>query len=164
MRHRLPLLLLLLAACSAEDRSTSGASCGIAAVVGPTSLLNQFGVPRQTLSVPPASMPERLVARIAAGDAFPAIVGRAADTDSLLLIGVEGTPPEGFSLGFGVLATAPGLGVRGVVLFEGAPVEAAPEIGTVTFGAGTAPLIGVEADPGVYEDSTCPFFPDSLLR
>ena len=137
---------------------------GLAAVIGPQSLLSQFGVERQTLSLAPDSVPGRLVARVAGGPAFGAIVGRSSEADSLLLVGVEGRPPGEFALGFGVLATAPGGLARGLVLYEGLPVEGAPTIGTVTFGASTAPLIGVEADPGAYEDANCPTFPDSLLR
>lgn len=152
-----------LAACGGAGEG-SRTTCGLAAVIGPQSLLSQFGVPRQTLSVAPDSVPGKLVARVAGGPAFSAIAGRSAEADSLLLIGVEGAPPDMFALGFGVLATAPGGDVRGLVLYEGLPVERAPSIGTVTFGPSSAPLIGVEADPGSYEDASCPTFPDSILR
>jgi hypothetical protein len=163
--YRFPLAasLALLAACGGA-REGSSTTCGLAAVIGPQSLLSQFGVERQTLSLAPDSVPGRLVARVAGGPAFGAIVGRSSEADSLLLVGVEGRPPGEFALGFGVLATAPGGLARGLVLYEGLPVEGAPTIGTVTFGASTAPLIGVEADPGAYEDANCPTFPDSLLR
>jgi len=162
-RFPLATFLVVLSACGGA-REGSNATCGLAAVIGPQSLLSQFGVPRQTLSVAPDSVPGRLVARVAGGGAYPAIVGRSSEADSLLLIGVEGTPPGAFELGFGVLATAPGGQTRGLVLFEGLPVERAPEIGTVTFGPASAPLTGVEADPGTYEDTACPYFPDSILR
>lgn len=163
--YRFPIaaLVAFLAACGGA-REGSRAACGLAAVIGPQSLLSQFGVPRQTLSVAPDSVPGRLVARVAGGPAYGAIAGRSAEADSLLLIGVEGTPPGEFALGFGVLATAPGELVRGVVLYEGLPVERAPAIGTITFGASSAPLIGVEAGTSTYEDANCPTFPDSLLR
>lgn len=163
MRQLILLLTVVAAFGCGSDRGTGRTGCGIAALVGPGALLNQFTVPRQTLSVPPGVIPERVVARIAAGGAFAALVGRNA-ADSLLIVGVDGTPPSEFTLGFGVLVTAPGSGPRGVVLFEGAPIEGAPELGTVNFGSQTAPLLGVEADAGVYEDASCPFFPDSLLR
>lgn len=162
-RFPLATLAVLLAACG-DARQGSNTTCGLAAVIGPQSLLSQFGVARQTLSVAPDSVPGRLVARVAGGGAYSAIVGRSSEADSLLLIGVEGTPPETFALGFGVLATAPGGLARGLVLYEGLPVERAPEIGTVTFGPASAPLIGVETDPGTYEDTACPYFPDSMLR
>lgn len=163
--YRFPLAasLAFLAACGGA-REGSNTTCGLAAVIGPQSLLSQFGVERQTLSVAPDSVPGRLVARVAGGPAFGAIVGRSSEADSLLLVGVEGTPPGEFALGFGVLATAPGGMSRGLVLYEGLPVEGAPTLGTVTFGASSAPLIGVEADPATYEDANCPTFPDSLLR
>src|SRR5205085_7058636 len=85
----LPLVLGLLA-CDKPAAVRGNAACGLAALAGPTALLTQFSVPRQTLSTPPRSLPERLVARVVAGPALPAIVGR---TDSLLVIGVEGAIP-----------------------------------------------------------------------
>lgn len=163
MRSGIVILTALAIVGCGGERQTGRAGCGIAALVGPTALLEQFAVPRQTLSVPPPSLPERVVARIAAGQAFAAVVGRNA-TDSLVVVGVEGNPPSEFVLGYGVLVTAPAGDVRGVVLFEGAPVAGAPELGTITFGPASAPLIGVQADAGVYEDASCPFFPDSIIR
>ena len=60
--------LLALAGCG--DREGSGrAGCGIAALAGPTLLLSEFNVPNQTLGMPPATLPETLVARFAAGPA-----------------------------------------------------------------------------------------------
>ena len=159
----IPLLLLAIAsaACSGER---GGAPCGLAATIGPSSLLSQFGVPRQTLSEPPARLPERLAARLAGGPAFSAVVGQERSGDSLLVVGIEGTAPETFTLGFGVLVLDKGSRARGVMLFQGLPVENAPRIGTVTMGAVSAPLIGVEAEPTSYEQTECPFFPDSLAR
>jgi hypothetical protein len=49
------------------------------------------------------------------------------------------------------------------MLYEGTPVEGAPQIGTVTVGATTLPLIGIQVDPSRIEDPRCPFFPDSVL-
>jgi hypothetical protein len=34
----------------------------------------------------------------------------------------------------------------------------------VTFGAMSAPLLGVEAEASVYEDPNCAVFPDSLRK
>lgn len=156
------LVLVLVTACGKSEGG--GASCGIAAMVGPSALLNQFTIPRMTLSVPPRGLPERLPARIAAGPAFSSVVGKNSEADSLLLVGVEGKAPADFILGFGVLVTTSGGGASGIMLFEGPPIEAAPHLGTVTFGAVTAPLLGVEADPGVYDTPTCTSFPDSLRK
>lgn len=157
----LVLLALASAACSGER---SGAPCGLAATIGPSSLISQFGVPRQTLSEPPAELPERVAARVAGGPALSAIIGRERAGDSLLVVGVEGAAPEAFTLGFGVLVMDKGGRARGVMLFQGLPVEGAPRLGTVTMGAVSAPLIGVEAEPTSYEQTECPFFPDSLAR
>ncbi len=66
-------------------------------------------------------------------------------------------------LGFGVLVVDRSDRARGVVLFEGAPIENAPRIGTVTMGSSTVPLIGVQTDPARIEDPRCPFFPDSII-
>jgi len=153
-------LVPLLAGCG---RSGSGGSaeCGLAAVAGPGTLLNQFTIPRQTLGTAPTKLPPRLVARLAAGPSYPAIVGR---TDSTWIIGVEGALPKGANVGFGVLVLDPADRAKGVMLFQGLPIEGAPQIGTVSVGDTTVPLIGVQADPARYENPRCPFFPDSVLQ
>ena len=158
----LPLILLTMAACGpAGDRRTSAAACGLAALAGPTALLAQFGIPDQTLGSPPRNLPERLVVRVVAGQAYPAIVGRA---DSLWIIGVQGQLPANVKPGFGVLVLDQGGKARGVLLYEGTPVEGAPEIGTVSLGEGTVPLIGIQLDPAKIEDPSCPLFPDTVIQ
>jgi hypothetical protein len=150
--------LLLVAAC---ERSGGGrAACGLAALAGPTALLTQFSVPNQTLSQAPRNLPERLVARVVAGPALPAVVGR---TDSLLLIGVEGNIPPNTKPGYGVLVVDPHDKTRGVVLYEGLPVEGAPQLGKVAIGSASLPLIGIQLDPARIEDARCPMFPDSVI-
>jgi hypothetical protein len=52
---------------------------------------------------------------------------------------------------------------RGVMIFEGDPVEGAPRLGEVSLGTASVPLIGIQLDPGKIEDPRCPFFPDSVL-
>jgi hypothetical protein len=155
--------LLILAACGrSPDRGTAGsAACGLAALAGPTALLSQFSVPDQTLGSPPRRLPERLVVRLVAGSAYPAIVGRS---DSLWVIGVEGSLPANVKPGFGVLVMDQKDETRGVLLYEGTPVEGAPPIGSVSVGNATVPLIGIQLDPARIEDPRCPFFPDSVLR
>lgn len=160
MRIRRPLLLLVTVAACGRPADRGSAACGVAALAGPTALLTQFSVPRQTLSTPPRELPERLVTRVVAGPALPAVVGRS---DSLLLIGVEGAVPPTVKPGYGVLVLDTLAKARGVMLYEGAPVEGAPPIGTVTVGAATLPLIGIQLDPARIEDPRCPFFPDSVL-
>lgn len=158
--HRVSLATLaLLAACG--DGQPRRAPCGIAALAGPTALLTQFSVPRQTLGTPPAKLPERLVVRLVAGPAYRGIVGRS---DSLLIVGVDGALPAGTKPGFGVLVLDRDGRARGVMLYEGSTVEGAPSIGTVSVGSTTLPLIGIQLDPAKIEDPQCPFFPDSVLR
>jgi hypothetical protein len=163
MRPR-PLLAastaLLVAACGA-DRRAPAAPCGIAAVAGPTALLTQFGVPHQTLGTPPARLPEQLPVRLVAGPAYRGVVGRS---DSLWIVGVEGALPPATKPGFGVLVLDPDGRARGVMVYEGAPVEGAPRMGTVQIGSASVPLIGIQLDPAKIEDPRCPFFPDSVLR
>jgi hypothetical protein len=154
-----PSLLLLFAACEAPPRA-SRAGCGLASLAGPTALLTQFSVPQQTLSVPPRNLPSRLVARFVAGGAFPAIVGR---TDSSLVIGVEAPLAADARPGFGVLVVDQEERTRGVMVFEGNPVEGAPRLGDVSIGSTTIPLIGIQLDPARIEDANCPVFPDSVL-
>jgi hypothetical protein len=124
-------------------------------------LLSQFSIPNQTLASPPKDLPERLVVRLVAGPAYRAVVGRS---DSLWLIGVDGALPAKVKPGFGVLVLDQSAKARGVMLYEGTPVEGAPPIGTVSVGNATAPLIGIQLDPAKIEDPRCSFFPDSVLR
>lgn len=158
IRGLLAFLIVLSGCGKRADRGD--AACGLAALAGPTALLTQFSVPRQTLSVPPRSLPERLVARVVAGPALPAIVGRS---DSQVVVGVDGTIPPSTRPGYGVLVLDTGGKARGVMLYEGLAVEGAPQIGTVSAGDTTLPLIGIQLDPSRIEDPRCPFFPDSVL-
>jgi hypothetical protein len=161
MRWLLVFTSLLVAGCTRSGDRPGSASCGLAALAGPTALLAQFSIPDQTLGSPPRTLPERLVVRSVAGPAFPAIVGRA---DSVWIIGVEGGLPPNVKPGFGVLVLDPNVKARGVVLYEGTPVEGAPEIGRVSVGDVTVPLIGIQLDPAKIEDPRCPLFPDSVLQ
>jgi hypothetical protein len=163
MQRFLLLAIFLLTACepSPGGRSSApAATCGVAALAGPTALLGQFGVAGQTLSAPPRRLPERLVVRLVAGPAYPAIVGRA---DSLLVIGVNGALPAKVKPGFGVLILDQADKARGVLLYEGIPVENAPEIGTVAIDNATVPLLGIQVDPARFEDPRCSLFPDSVI-
>lgn len=155
--------IFLIAGCgrSADKGPAGSATCGLAALAGPTALLAQFSILNQTLASPPRDLPERLVVRLVAGPANPAIVGRS---DSLWLIGVEGSLPPKVKPGFGVLVLDQSGKARGVMLYEGAPVEGAPRIGTVSVGNATVPLIGIQLDPAKMEDPRCPFFPDSVIQ
>jgi hypothetical protein len=157
------LVILLTLACgrSPDKDSSSSAACGLAALAGPTALLGQFSVPDQTLTSPPRRLPERLVVRLVAGPAYPSIVGRS---DSLWLIGVQGALPPKVKPGFGVLIMDQSDKARGAMLYEGTPVEGAPQIGTVSVGNETVPLIGIQLDPARIEDPRCPFFPDSVIQ
>jgi len=159
-RERIALTFLVVLTACGDGRSRA-APCGIAALAGPTALLTQFSVPRQTLSTPPAHLPERLVVRLVAGPAYRGIVGRS---DSLWIVGVDGALPPGTKPGFGVLVLDPKGGARGVMLYEGSTVEGAPLIGNVSAGSASLPLIGIQVDPSRIEDPRCPFFPDSALR
>ena len=101
------------------------------------------------------------MARVVAGPALPAIVGRS---DSLLVIGVEGALPATIKPGYGVLVLDTAEQARGVMLYEGTPVEGAPPIGTVSprrrDGAAHRHR---SSTPRRIEDPRCPFFPDSVL-
>jgi hypothetical protein len=154
----------LTAACnrsSGNRSSAAAATCGLAALAGPTALLAQFGIPGQTLTSPPRRLPERLVVRLVAGPANPAIVGRS---DSLLVVGMNGALPPNVKPGFGVLIVDQSSKARGVLMFEGAPVENAPQIGSVAIDSSTVPLVGIQVDPAKFEDPRCPLFPDSVLQ
>ena len=148
----------LTAACGISERGTR---CGIAALAGPGLLLEEFTKPGRTLADPPESMPERLVVRMAAGDAWRGLVGR---TDSGWVVGVDAAVPANRHPGFAVLMVDPVLGPQGVMLFDGPPIPGAPIIGHVNAGALDVPLIGVRAAPAAFQDARCPLFPDSLKQ
>ncbi len=151
---------LVLAACGGSEGRVP-ATCGLAAVAAASNLREQFTIPNRTLAAAPTSLPERTVARVVAGGAFPAVIGR---TDSLLVIGVEGNP-SGATPGFGVLVVDGSEQVQGVLLYEGSPIPGAPRLGEVSIGGGSVPLIGVQADPSAFTDPSCPaLFPDSVLQ
>lgn len=150
----------LLTACGPS--SGGRVTCGMAVVVGPTTLLGEFSVPRQTLSEPPERMPNHLVVRFVSGTIAPAVVGRT-DSAAGWIIGVDGGVPAKTKPTFGVLVLDRAEKARGVMVYEGIPIEGAPAIGTVAIGATTIPLIGVQTDPVRFEDPRCPFFPDSVL-
>jgi hypothetical protein len=161
-RYFLSLAILIAACGRSPDKGSAGAAtCGLAALAGPTALLGQFSIPNQTLGSPPRHLPERLVVRLVAGPAYPAIVGRS---DSLWVIGVEGSLPPNVKPGFGVLVLDKSGKARGVLLYEGVPVEGAPQVGTVSVGNATVPLLGIQLDPSKIEDPRCPLFPDSVIQ
>jgi hypothetical protein len=160
MRHRMMVTLSILLLAGCDGQRQGGTACGIAALAGPTMLLSEFGVPGQTLSATPRELPERLVARVAAGPAYRAVVGRV---DTTWVIGVEGTFEADDMPGFGVLVLDQSAAVVGVMLFAGDPLAGAPILGEVSVANEMIPLIGIKLDRTRFEDPACPFFPDSLL-
>ena len=160
MRHRMMVTLSILLLGGCDGQRQGGTACGIAALAGPTMLLSEFGVPGQTLSATPSELPELLVARVAAGPAYRAVVGRV---DTTWVIGVEGTFEADDVPGFGVLVLDKSATVVGVMLFAGDPIEGAPILGEVSVANEMIPLIGIKLDRARFEDPACPFFPDSLL-
>jgi hypothetical protein len=77
---------------------------------------------------------------------------------------MEGALPANVKPGFGVLILDQDGRARGTMLYEGTPVEGAPQIGSVSVGNATVPLIGIQLDPAKVEDPRCPFFPDSVIQ
>jgi len=150
------ILILAVAGCSPRPGTTA---CGIASLAGPVMILDQFSVPGQTLSVPPQNLPEEVAVRVAAGPAVRGLIGR---TDSLILVGVDQPIPTTPVPGFGVLITGLDGRVRGVILFEGAPIPGAPHLGSVQVAERNVPLIGLRVDPRRIDDARCPMFPDTV--
>ncbi len=151
-------LILPLASCGLSSRGTR---CGIAALAGPTMLLEEFTKPGTTQSAVPAKMPPVLPVRMVAGQAQRGLVGKA---DSGWIVGVDGPFPDRPVPGFGVLLSDPVLGVQGVLLYEGLPIPGAPTLGAVHIGLRVVPLIGLETQTVGFQDSRCPLFPDSLRQ
>jgi hypothetical protein len=131
------------------------------AVAGQSLLLEEFTRPGKTLSTPPADFPGVLPVRIALGPAFRAVAGR---TDSMLIVGLEGTLPVTPAVDWGVLVVSPAGVAQGVLLYQGDPILGAPRIGTLNAGERNLPLIGLMTDLANFQDATCPIFPDSLRR
>jgi hypothetical protein len=125
-------------------------------------LLQEFTVPEQTLGEPPVELPPRLVARVAAGPAFAAVVGRTPD--SAWVIGIDGSLPATIKPQFGVLVLDKAGKARGVMVYESEPIRGAPPIGKLAIDSLMLPLLAIQLDPGRFEDPRCPLFPDSLLQ
>ena len=158
MNARAILLILLVSACAGGSRTTN---CGIVGLAGPSLLLEEFARPGNTLGEVPENMPERIVARIAAGPAYSAVVGK---TDTSWVIGIEGLVPEQPRPGFGVLVVDPSLGAQGLLLYEGLPIPRAPILGTVNAGSLNIPFHGLRASIAAFQDPSCILFPDSLKQ
>ena len=154
-------LLSLLAPLASCGLSSRGTQCGIAALAGPTMLLEEFTKPGATQSAAPDQMPPVLPVRMVAGQAQRGLVGQ---TDSGWVVGVDGPFPDRPVPGFGVLLSDPILGVQGVLLYEGLPIPGAPKLGAVHIGVLVVPLIGLETHTAGFQDSRCPLFPDSLRQ
>jgi hypothetical protein len=156
LRLLLPLPLLWLGACSSGKETPN---CGIAALAGPSLLLEEFTKPGRTLSAVPHGMPEVLPVRMAASDAYRGIVGEA---DTTWIIGIDAPLPAKPTPGFGVLLVDVEKGPQGVLLFEGPPIARAPILGSVNAGSLNVPLIGIRTALQNFQDPHCPLFPDSL--
>lgn len=160
MRHLLALALITLTACG-RTPAGEGPACGMAAVFGPAMLLGEFATPGQTLGAPPDSLPPRLVARLVAGPALPAVVGRDRDRWT---VGVDGRTPYAFSPGFGVLVEDTADRPLGVLVYEGEIVRGAPILGHVAVADTLVPLIGIALPPERFQDPRCPVFPPATLQ
>ncbi len=159
---RRALVLGCLVVVSACGPPRGGGACGLTAIAGATMLLQEFGVPNQTLGDPPATLPPHLVARVAVGPAFDAVVGRTADSG--WVIGIDGTIPPSIKPGFGVLVLDLSGKARGVMVYESDPIQGAPPIGKISIDTLMLPLLGIQLDPGRVEDPRCPLFPDSVMQ
>ncbi len=153
-----PLALLLLAGCNLSERATR---CGIAALAGPTMLLEEFTHPGKTMAAVTVPMPEILPVRFTAGAAQRGIVGQ---TDSTWIVGVDGPFSPIPEKAFGVLLVDPVAGPRGVLLYEGPPIRGAPILGSVHVSDRILPMIALRTTVAAFEDGNCPLFPDSLRQ
>jgi hypothetical protein len=147
--------LLALSAC---DKGGGRPTCGLASVAGANLLLGAFQTPNLTLSAAPKYVPITLPVRVVAG---PVFVGTVSRVDSLLRITLPADSVKALSPGSAVLVQDTTGRSRGIVLYDAPPVAGAPVIGTVELGPRKVPLIGINADPGRFEDPTCPLFPAS---
>lgn len=150
------LLCIVFLGCGGSRGSPT---CGLASVAGANLLLGAFATPNVTLSAPPRRVPQTLAVRVVAGPLYSATVTR---TDSTLQITLPADTSRKLVPGSGVLIQDSTGRTRGVVLFDAPPVAGAPLIGTVVSGAHSAPLVGIMADPALYQDARCPLFPDSV--
>jgi hypothetical protein len=150
------LSVLGLASCSGR---TSNYACGLAAMAGLSLVLEQFNRPGNALAESPTVLPDALPVRLALGPALRSVVGRG---DSGVVVGVEGAVPPTHQIGFGVLVQDPDGKARGVILYEGSPIDGAPKLGKVNVAGKDVPLIGIRLDMGLYENAACPTFPDSV--
>lgn len=155
MRIVAPLLVLAVTVSGCAERRGS-TLCGISLLASPAVIMDQFSVPRQTLSVPPRNLPEEIPVRFAADALVRGLVGM---TDSLMVVGVDQPMPDARVPGFGVLVTDLNGDVKGVMVFDGDPIPGAPKLGTIHVGERSADLLGVRIDFARIEDPRCPLFP-----
>ena len=158
IRAGLMAVALATVGCGPAGRGTN---CGIAALAGPTMLLEEFTRPGSTLATVPNGMPEVLPVRVVAGGAQRALVGK---TDTSWIIGVDGPLAAEPAPGFGVLVVDRATGPRGVLLYQGHPIPGAPKLGRVNLGEINIPFIGLTTQTAGFQDAGCPLFPDSLRQ
>jgi hypothetical protein len=154
-------LITFVAALVGCGPAGGGTGCGIAALAGPTMLLEEFTKPGSTLSTMPSTMPEVLPVRVVAGGAQRGLVGK---TDTSWIIGVDGPLAADPAPGFGVLLVDRAAGPQGVLLYQGHPIPGAPKLGHVNLGEVNVPFIGLTTQAAGFQDPGCPLFPDSLKQ
>ncbi len=156
--RRVPKLLaaLLLAGFTGCERRTSDFGCGLAAMAGLSLVLEEFNRPGRALAAAPSTLPDSLPVRLALGPLLGSVVGR---NDTSLVVGVEGAIPPTHTIGFGVLVQNPAGAAAGVILYEGQPIQGAPQLGIVNLGSKNVPLLGIRLDLGQFENPDCPTFP-----
>lgn len=124
-------------------------------------ILDQFSVPQQTLSRPPAEIPEYLPVRVAAG---PTVRGITGWRDSTIIVALDEPIPNDPTPGFGVLVAAIGQGIQGVMIYPGEPIAGAPSIGELHLQGRVLPLIGLRVELIRVEDPRCPLFGEITPR
>jgi hypothetical protein len=142
-----------LSACQGDGQPS--AACGIAALTGPLVALEGFARGDGMAGVP-ETVPPILPGRFVAGPVVSVLLSRG---DSALVAAVDGPRPEGSKAGFGVLVTNQEQQPMGVLIYDGAVIPGAIQVGTIQVGDTLLPLLGLRVSPGTIEDARCPLFP-----
>ena len=157
-RFRLTLLLAAVTISACQDSDRPSPLCGIAAMAGPMMVLEGF--PRgDGLGEAPAQLPVSLPTRYVAGPLTAATI--VQDSAGLVRATVELAAPEGASPGYGVLVTDRSRVPLGILIFDGASIPGAIEMGSVLVSGDSLPLLGIRANPEAFDDAQCPIFAES---
>ena len=155
MRYPFVTLVLLVAACG---RSGGSPTCGIAALAGPTLIVQQLTNARAVLTDPPRGVPDSLPALVIllkSRDYGAVLAGRDAEGKVSMQYRGAGFPARGY----GLLVVDDTSGrAMGVMVLDQEDPQGHPTIGTIIGGSVALNLYGVRVDWASVNNPRCSLF------